>query len=65
MPTIPAPATGDGYQQPWPESYPVKNVKVTMGMTLDEVDEAEYRDLRRQGLIDFSDTSAPAAGQEG
>jgi hypothetical protein len=57
-------------EQPWPESYPVKNVKVTMGMTLDEVDEAEYTDLRRQGLIDFGD-DAPApvdrrpAGQEG
>ncbi len=46
-----------------PTEYPVKDVKVTMGMTLDSVDQAEYLDLYRQGLIveDEQPTTQPAA----
>ena len=53
-------------EQPWPDSYPVESVKVTMGMTLKNVDQAEYTDLRRQGLIDFGDQlqEQPAEKQE-
>jgi len=48
-----------------PTEYPVENVKVTMGMTLPSVDEAEYLDLYRQGLIveDEQPTTQPAAEQ--
>jgi len=37
----------------WPEQYPVETVETTIGMTLKNVDQAEYTDLRRQGLIKF------------
>lgn len=51
-------------EQPWPEQYPV-DVKTTMGMELKGVDQAEYTDLRRQGLIDFEKpTTPPAAGSQ-
>lgn len=62
MPTIPPTPTSSDGGPAWPEQYPVDGVETTMGHTLDGVDKAEYTDLRRQGLIKFSD--APAAEQE-
>lgn len=39
----------------WPERFPVERVTTTLGFDVENVDEAEYTDLRRQGLIKFDE----------
>lgn len=65
MPTPPPISTSADGGPPWPESYPVESVETTMGITIKDVDQAEYTDLRRQGLIKFSDASAPSTSDTG
>lgn len=47
----------------WPERYPVEKVETTIGMTLENVDQAEYTDLRRQGLIKFDEPASEPTEQ--